>query len=123
MIDFEDAAYNAFNDVFGPDGVVVDGCLFHFDQCIYRRVYSLKLRDVYRDEHGPCRRWIRRLMALPMVPPDVAVLLFDSNLSRFPNTVQDVDTRRKCTELRNYYRYRVQCTRALIHEYRTVYRI
>jgi hypothetical protein len=46
------------------------GCLFHFDQNIYRKVQSIGLQGAYNtDNPEGVRKWIRRLMALQLVPP------------------------------------------------------
>ena len=65
--DFEMAAINA---VRAEVGVEPTGCLFHFTQSVFRHVQALGLQHRYNTDNPPgTRRWIRRLMALPLVPP------------------------------------------------------
>jgi MULE transposase domain len=60
--DFEMAAINALYNVFG---VHPTGCLFHFTQCIYRKVIELGMKVEYHtDNPQGTRKWIRRIMAL-----------------------------------------------------------
>jgi hypothetical protein len=50
-------------------GVQATGCLFHFTQNIYRHIQSIGLQHGYNTDNPPgVRRWLRRLMALPLVP-------------------------------------------------------
>ena len=43
------------------------GCLFHFDQCIHRKVQNIGLQQLFRDDDAT-KRWIRRILALPLAP-------------------------------------------------------
>jgi MULE transposase domain len=66
-IDFEMAAINAINRELN---IVPTGCLFHFDQNIYRKIQAVGLQVQYNtDNPAGVRQWLRRLMALPLVPP------------------------------------------------------
>lgn len=47
QIDFEQAAKNAFEEVF-PD-VLVKGCLFHFTQALWRKIQALEMTTVYKN--------------------------------------------------------------------------
>lgn len=65
--DFEMAVINA---TAGELGIQPTGCLFHFTQSIYRHVQSIGLQVAYNtDNPAGVRRWVRRIMALPLVPP------------------------------------------------------
>lgn len=66
-IDFEAAVKNALWNSFG---VIPKGCIFHFAQCVYRKVQGLGLAADYNANNPPLiRKWVRRLMTLPLVPP------------------------------------------------------
>ena len=61
------AAINAITQVLN---VQPTGCLFHFNQNIYRHVQAEGLQTNYNTDNPPgLRKWIRRLMALLLVPP------------------------------------------------------
>jgi hypothetical protein len=64
--DFEVAVMNAVRIELAREPT---GCLFHFTQSIYRHAQSLGLQVRYNtDTPQGTRRWIRRLMGLPLVP-------------------------------------------------------
>ncbi len=64
-IDYELAMINAISEMFSSDRV--QGCLFHFSQCIWRRVQEFGLSVSYK-KHKHIRDWIRRLTAIPFLP-------------------------------------------------------
>jgi hypothetical protein len=65
--DFEMATINAVTQVLN---VIPTGCLFHFDQNIYRKIQAVGLQVSYNtDNAAGVRQWLRRLMGLPLVPP------------------------------------------------------
>ena len=65
--DFEMAVMQA---VGAELGVEPTGCLFRFDQSVYRHVQTLGIQAAYNtDTHQGIRRWVRRLMAFPLEPP------------------------------------------------------
>ena len=66
-IDFEQAVVRAVQDELGIDA---SGCMFHFAQSILRHTQQCGLQAAYNNNNPPeVRRWIRRLIALPLVPP------------------------------------------------------
>lgn len=66
-IDFEMAVITA---VRGEFGIEPSGCLFHFNQSILRHMTANGLQTQYNDNNPPdVRKTVRRLMALPLVPP------------------------------------------------------
>ena len=66
-IDFEQAVMHAVRQVFG---IEASGCLFHFCQNVLRHVQQTGLQTAYNSNNPPeGRKWIRRLIALPLVPP------------------------------------------------------
>lgn len=66
-IDFEMAVITAIRGEFG---IEPSGCLFHFNQSILRHMASNGLQTQYNNNNPPeVRKTVRRLMALPLVPP------------------------------------------------------
>lgn len=64
-IDFELAMIKAVRETFSSD--CVRGCLFHYCQCIWRKVQELGLASSYK-KFKNIRRWVRRFSALPFLP-------------------------------------------------------
>ena len=65
--DFEMAVFNSVANVLGINAI---GSLFHFNQSIFRHIQTLGLQANYNNDNPlGVRRWLRRLMALPLVPP------------------------------------------------------
>ena len=70
MIDFEYAMWQAFRNMIAEsffDNLTISGCLFHFCQCLYRRVQRLHLSHAYKT-HRVQRVIMKSLMALPLLP-------------------------------------------------------
>lgn len=65
LLDFELAAFNVVRQRF-PNALKT-GCLFHFDQCIHRKVQEIGLQMEYQN-NDITRKWIRRILALPLAP-------------------------------------------------------
>lgn len=64
--DFEISVMNAIRTEIGIDPT---GCLFHFTQSIYRHVQTSGLQVAYNTDTPPgTKRWLRRLMGLPLIP-------------------------------------------------------
>ena len=66
IIDFEAATWTSLCAVF--PGVSIHGCLFHLVQAIYGKVGELGLVKEYK-ENEEIRKFIRKLFALPFLPP------------------------------------------------------
>jgi hypothetical protein len=65
--DYEMAVFNAVQLEWG---VQATGCLFHCDQSIFRHLQAIGLQVNYNTDNPPgVRKWLRRIMALPLVPP------------------------------------------------------
>jgi hypothetical protein len=75
MIDFEASIWAALPDVF--TGIPIQGCCFHWDQALWRKVQDLGLSTAYRDDEGT-NKYIRRLMALPFLPHEHIKTMFIS---------------------------------------------
>ena len=67
VADFEAAAWVAVRNVLGHTVTSVKGCLFHFNQAVYRQICKLDLKISYIND-PEVRRLCRSLMALPMLP-------------------------------------------------------
>jgi hypothetical protein len=64
QIDFEFPVVQSLRVIF--PNAAVHGCLFHFTQCIWRKVQNLGLTKLFRDNRE-VRRTIRRVAALPFL--------------------------------------------------------
>lgn len=99
MTDFEIAAMNVQQRLF--PGVEHKGCLFHFNQSLWRYVVNNGLKVLYNnpenDDHT-IRRDVQRLMALPFVPLDDLEVVFDAVTDEVDDRVVSV-----CTHLENTY--------------------
>jgi hypothetical protein len=80
MVDFETASINAFRDHF--PNADLQGCLFHFGQCIWRKIQELGLQAWYNEPGGENALSIKQFNALAFVPinlvPDAFNALVDS---------------------------------------------
>ena len=63
MHDFEKGLINAYLHVF--PGVILKGCYFHYDQCLWRRLPNMGLSVSYR-ENADNRNWFRVSLAMPL---------------------------------------------------------
>ena len=82
-IDFEQAVVQAVRAEYG---IKPTGCLFHFCQSILRHIQQCDLQTQYNDHNSPdVRTWIRRLIALPLVPPLRIDQAFGAIVANSPN--------------------------------------
>jgi hypothetical protein len=82
-IDFELAVVGAVRAEFGIEPT---GCLFHFNQSIIRHMASNGLQASYNNNNPPeVRKTVRRLMALPLVPPVRLDQAFQAVAGNAPN--------------------------------------
>ena len=79
IVDFEEALINALRQTF-PGGfregeITINGCHFHYAQCVYRRILEkcpllrVRYNDPDYDNNAPFRKWIYKLLALAFVDP------------------------------------------------------
>ena len=80
MIDYEQAAIKAIKKNF-PE-VVINGCFFHFGQCLWRNLQSRGLQAWYREAENAFL--IKQIQALAFAPPEDVCSLFN-------NLVQSLD--------------------------------
>lgn len=75
MMDFELAFINAFRAKFSK--TAISGCLFHFGQCLWRRIQSCGLQRKYNTDPQFSLN-IKKLMALAFVPEDDVIFAYDA---------------------------------------------
>lgn len=82
-IDFEMAVIQAVRAEFR---IEPSGCLFHFSQSILRHLQQTGLQVAYNTNIPPdVRTWIRRMIALPLVPPLRIDQAFQATTANAPN--------------------------------------
>lgn len=64
------AAQECFTDV------TIDGCLFHFTQCVYRHIGSCGLAKKYGNDDEFCE-FMKMIMALTFVPPEHVITAYE----------------------------------------------
>ncbi|KAL3862705.1 hypothetical protein ACJMK2_008658 [Sinanodonta woodiana] len=69
MVDFEPAAIKAFQNTF--PAATITGCMFHFGQCVWRKLQAEGFSERYRNEPDFA------LLALAFVPPQDVIELFE----------------------------------------------
>lgn len=78
------AAWRAIRDVF--PGISIKGCVFHWNQAVWRHVQQFGLAATYQQRRG-MYDYIRQLMALPFLPAQHIRQAFD-HLKTKANTEQ-----------------------------------
>lgn len=82
-VDFEQAVIQAIRLEFHLEA---KGCLFHYSQSVLRHVQQIGLQAAYNTNAPPeVRVWIRRLIALPLVPPLRIDQAFQAVVANAPN--------------------------------------
>ena len=74
-LDYEAAVWRSLQEVFR--GVDLFGCHYHFCHAVFRHVQSIGLSSSYM-QHGPVRDLIKKVMALPFLPPNQMVAEFEA---------------------------------------------
>ena len=74
MVDFELAAIRAFQNTFPT--ATITGCMFHFGQCVWRKLQAEGFSERYRNEPD-FALLVKRLLALAFVPPQDVIDLFE----------------------------------------------
>ena len=94
-IDFEQAVIAAVRAEFGIEPI---GCLFHFFRNIFRHLQTVGLQMEYNTNNPhELRRFVRRLLALPLVPP---IRIHQA----FRGTVDNAHDLEVCVEMITYVR-------------------
>lgn len=73
VVDFEAAMWRAIQDRF--PGFIIQGCAFHWTQAVFRKVQELGLQRAY-NERGDIFSFLRQVMALPFLPPEHIMPVF-----------------------------------------------
>ena len=73
--DYERAIWKGCRQVF--PGVQVRGCGFHWAQAVEHQLGEVGLITAYKDKAGPLRDLLRKLIALPYLPPSEIPAAFD----------------------------------------------
>ncbi len=74
MLDFEIATWQALREVY--TGTVLKGCIFHWTQCIYRKIAAVGLATAYMDKKDKYL-YLRKLMSLPLLPAEHITSAFE----------------------------------------------
>ena len=96
--DFEPAAINTLSQVFPT--VRVNGCSFHFRQAMMRRMQREGLKAAYEVDESAVRVWLRRIMAMTMLPAFAIPLMWEH--MRFPPKSGDLLTDAKSSSFAAY---------------------
>jgi hypothetical protein len=89
VTDFELAASNAAKLVFPQS--ILHGCLFHLNQAIWRKAVNLGLKVPFSEDQE-VRDSILKLLALPFVPLDVVVDVFEQLKDDIHDIVDELAT-------------------------------
>lgn len=73
-MDFEAAAWKAVRQEF--PNIRMRGCTFHWSQAVWRKVQQLGLQVAYQKD-PPTHTYIRKLFALPMLPAEHIIPVFN----------------------------------------------
>ena len=87
LCDFEKAFQNAFSSVFV--GTQISGCFFHLAQCIWRKIQTLHLTQIYVSDER-IRRHCKMLVALAFVPADDVCDVFESLQDVMPPELEEL---------------------------------
>jgi hypothetical protein len=88
IVDFEQAAINAFKDTFSNANL--HGCFYHLSQNIFRKVQSFGFQSRYSEDPSFAQA-VRMLAALAFVPPDRVIDAFETLQGELPEIQQISD--------------------------------
>jgi hypothetical protein len=93
MADFERASRNAAHELW--DDLLVHGCFFHYSRAVFKNLQKLGLSKRFC-RHLEFKRWMKLIMALPLLPSHMIHAEFEDLLSRdFDFDVADAANLRK----------------------------
>lgn len=84
-LDFERAVWRALRDVIPQ--AILQGCVFHWTQALWRKVQELGLQSAYNCDRGTYSL-IRKLMALPFLPENEIIPMFQRLQRKAPLPLQ-----------------------------------
>ena len=96
MIDFEEAVRGGLEEVFGNQSPQMQGCLFHFQQSLWRQIQALGLQQNYAQD-AEFKRYVNMFGALAFVPEEEVIGSFDTLVNSLPQNYLDL--------LRNFIDY------------------
>ena len=98
MSDWEMAARNAFKSTF--HGIRLKGCWFHYTQRIWKHVQKANLKHSYNN-NVEIQNFVRYIMALPFLPPDTILQIFNQ-IDTLDLNLQDDELMNKVKKIKLY---------------------
>ena len=69
LCDFELSIHNGITDTFGTE-VEINGCYFHFSQCLYRKVLDSGMKSDYAKPGSHLKKFVKMCIGLAQCPPN-----------------------------------------------------
>lgn len=110
LTNFESAAPRAIKEVLLRNELLHKGCLFHFRKALLEKIKKLGLQSIYQvtlyaelpRDQKQTRKWLQRIMALPMVPESYIPHAWHI-LRLPPSEVEDQGLLEKLTKFQQYF--------------------
>lgn len=96
MIDFELVSKNAFEYHF--PNIQVRGCFFHVSQSLIKKIHNSGLKTAYNDNLNGLRSWVKKMIALALVPIDKV----DGCFCELMDLQPELDDAKKVTKFCDY---------------------
>lgn len=74
VLDFESALWRAIPHIF--PGALIQGCSFHWAQCIWRKIQNIGLAPAYKHDNAT-HKLCRQFLALPYLPKEHIPAIFE----------------------------------------------
>ena len=100
ITDYETAVFAALK----PYKCNMQVCLFHFTQCVYRKVKPFGLADVYNKHKSTVNIYVRLLMMMAFIKPDLKQGAFDDLVRSFSAENVDDGIRHKMAMVFSYFK-------------------
>ena len=81
LVDIEIFLINAIEKVIGCQ---IKVCVFHFTQCLFRKVQSLGFVNEYNKHDTPARFLVRKSMAIHLLPTNMVVQAYKDPVKEIP---------------------------------------